>query len=103
MLGQAAHVLFQHSLRKHPGYKKLADMKMRIQQACKEDKKTCPNCNVSVANLSRHLKNCEKRQDSEDEGEKPQKGFSNACFLKKFKMKLEKPSSGFAKTTVKNV
>lgn len=96
MLGQDAHVLFQHSLRKHKGYKKLADMKMRIQQACKEDKKTCPNCNVSVANLSRHLKNCQNIEEN-------QHGFSNACFLKKFKMKLEKPSSGFAKTTVKNV
>ena len=63
MLGQAAHVLFQHYLRKHPGYKKLADMKMRITQACKEDKKTCPNCNLSVTNLSRHLKKCDGKID----------------------------------------
>ena len=42
-----------HIQRKHPGYKKLSEMKMKISEACRAEKRRCPNCNSLQANLSR--------------------------------------------------
>ena len=46
--------------------------------------------------LFRHLKTCKESIEEQEHG------FSNKCFLRKFKLRLSRPSSGFANTTVKN-
>ena len=44
----------------------------------------------------RHLKNCKPIEHEEDV-------FSNRGFLRKFKLRLSRPSSGYSTTTIKNV
>ena len=42
-----------HIQRKHPGYTKLSENKLKISEACRAEKVRCPNCNSLQANLSR--------------------------------------------------
>ena len=42
-----------HIQKKHPGYKKMSEMKLKISEACRAEKRKCPNCNSLQSNLNR--------------------------------------------------
>ena len=48
-----ARGVHNHIRKKHPHYKQLYEMKTKISEACRHEKRRCPNCNSLQANLSR--------------------------------------------------
>ena len=91
----------QHIKRKHPGYKKLSEMKVRISEATRMLKEKCPHCQAMRTQLKRHLKKCPSRPELAEATE-ANKASTNSQFVQRFRAYLKRPGSGFAESTVRN-
>ena len=94
----------QHIKMKHPNHANRSEMQALISEASKEPKQKCPHCHLLKSKLSRHLKTCTSRPElgSQEDASGTSQSSANHQFLQRFRARLNRPGSGFAKTTVKN-